>query len=81
MACETYTDCDNKELSPDDMLRLLIRTDSNGCPALAIIPGLALDTTCDTNITCTNSNLSWKDLFFLIVGIDENGCPAIRTVE
>lgn len=34
MTCETHIDCDNQSLSVEDLIRKLIRTDSNGCPAL-----------------------------------------------
>lgn len=34
MACETHIDCDNQNLSADDLFRKLIQTDGSGCPAL-----------------------------------------------
>lgn len=34
MPCETHIDCDNQSLSVEDLIRKLVRTDSNGCPAL-----------------------------------------------
>lgn len=37
MACETFIDCDNAELSLEDLLKLLIQTDTNGCSALNTI--------------------------------------------
>ena len=81
MACETYKECDNPGVSPEDMLRLLIRTDSNGCPALAVQIGTAASAECTPHVDCGDQGLSWRDLFFLIVGVDSEGCPVIRVIE
>lgn len=82
MPCTYYKDtCDEQSITPEDMLRKLIRTDSNGCPALAIKPGVAASIECTPHVDCDDQGLSWKDLFFLLVDIDANGCPVIRTIE
>lgn len=52
MPCGDYIDCDNSELSIDDLIRLLIQTDSNGCPALKIV------NTATTDIVLYQTNFS-----------------------
>lgn len=34
MACETYIDCDNQDLSAEDLFRKLVQVDGSGCPVL-----------------------------------------------
>lgn len=79
--CITYKDCNKQDISPEDMLRLLIRTDENGCPALAVKVQTAAGEECTPHVTCSDQGLTWQDLFFLIVTIDDNGCPMIRVIE
>lgn len=83
MACEDffYT-CDTiKGMTPEDVLRKLIQTDTNGCPALNTKVVTASSSTCETNITCDNKELSWQDLVMLLIGTDDNGCPAVRVID
>lgn len=82
MACTYYKDtCDEQSITPEDMLRLLIRTDENGCPAIAIKTGTAASSECTPHVTCSDQGLSWKDLFFLLIDVDSEGCPVLRTIE
>lgn len=79
--CDQFFDCDDKGLTPEDVLRKLIRTDANGCPAINVKVVTASESTCETYITCDNQSLTWKDLALLLVGVDENGCPALKIID
>lgn len=43
MACETYIDCDTASLSVEDLIKKIIQTDSDGCPALNTRRGIVYD--------------------------------------
>lgn len=81
MACtDQYFTCDTiKGKTPEDVLRLLVKTDANGCPALntKVVTG---PTACTPFVTCPTQDLTWEDLIMLLIGTDANGCPAVRVL-
>lgn len=48
--CPGYIDCDNKNTSIEDILRLLVQTDSNGCQAIKVY------NTCRDILSSSNAN-------------------------
>lgn len=80
--CDQFFDCDDQGLTPEDVLRKLIRTDANGCPAINVKVVTASESNCTTYVDCASKQaLTWKDLVMLIVGVDENGCPAVKIID
>ena len=82
MACtDGYFTCDTiKGKTPEDVLRLLIRTDSNGCAAIAtkVVTGASVE--CTPHVDCGDQGLTWQDLVMILIGTDGNGCAALRTI-
>lgn len=83
MACtDQYFTCDTiKGMTPEDVLRLLVKTDSNGCPALntKLVTGASIN--CTPFVTCPKQDLTWQDLVMLLIAKDGNNCPAVRVIE
>lgn len=72
-------ECD-VNITPDQLLRQLIRQDENGCWGLAVkqVDGSSGD--CTTKIDCDNIQLSWKQLVLSIIYFDPDACPAVRVI-
>lgn len=82
MACtDQFFTCSNNDLTPEDVLSKLIKTDTNGCPALNTKLVTRANNTCSDYITCSNQDITWKDLVLLLIGTDVNGCAAVRVID
>lgn len=83
MACsDQFFTCDTiKGKSPEDVLRMLVKVDSNGCPALNTKIVIGASNACTTFVTCPTQDLTWQDLIMLLIGTDDNGCPAVRVID
>lgn len=84
MACnDQFFTCDTiKGMTPEDVLRMLVREDSNGCPALNTKVVTAASAACTPYVDCGDKKaLSWQDLVMLLIGTDGSGCPAVRVID
>lgn len=67
-------------LTPSQLLRMLIRQDQNGCLAVAVKQVTAPSNNCDTFVDCDNSELAWKQIVMSLIYFDPDNCPAIRVI-
>lgn len=67
-------------LSPEQILRLLMRMDDDGCVAYAAVQVDEGVGPCELFLDCDNAELAAKQLFFSLLQYDGTGCPRIRVI-
>ena len=72
--------CGFTDLSPEQVLRLILRRDLDGCLAFAVKQVENSQDTCDLFLDCDNNEIAAQQLFYRLLYFDNQGCPAIRVV-
>lgn len=74
-ACNLYLDCDKNPMSAEELFRILVKEDENGCPALNIVTdaggvpaGLATEVTLQAVLTAINQHQDFEPKLVVDIG-------------
>lgn len=68
------------DLTPSQLLRMLVRVDENGCFALAVKQIEDSTGDCTQFVDCDLKGLSWQQMVMSLIYFDEAACPAVRVL-
>lgn len=76
--------CDEKGITPEQILRRVVRLSADGCPALSIAAVAGLGD-CEPFFECgptggPSPQMSWRQLFMAMTGFNQNGCLSVKAI-